>query len=165
MEFYNIKKESSNNYIFFNKKNVEYQVIIKKSGIIYKDNDNNLKNILELVLNCDINTASKDYKTIKTLAKIFDEISDTSDAIFMQIHNQPENISNNKIKRRGLSRIKLWSRALNYYFENYILFTNLLLNPNKNSDLFGIFIKKDSVYYNQFVTNFYRFCYLKMYSK
>lgn len=163
MDSYSITKEGRNKYVFLTDDDVEYQLVIKPSGIIYKDLMGLSKNVIELALNCDINTASKDYKTVKTLAKFYKEISSKCDAIYMQIHNQPENINNGKIERRGLLRVKLWNRSISRYFDNYILLTNLVLNPNKNSDILSILIKKDSIHFKQFVTNFYRFCYFKMY--
>lgn len=163
MNSYSINKEGRNKYVFVTDDNVEYQLVIKSSGIKYKDSKGVNKNVIELALNCDINTASKDYKTVKTLAKFYAGVSSMYDAIYMQIHNQPESLNNGKIERRGLSRVKLWNRSISRYYGNYLLLTNLVLSPNKNSDILSILIKKDSLYFKQFVTNFYRFCYSKMY--
>ena len=160
---YKIIKEGKNSYTFFTQNNIEYQMVVKPSGMTYTTNEGVLKNVLEISLNCDINTANKDYKTAKTIARFCSEISNKYEAVFVQTHNQPERISKNRVARRGATRIKLWSRLISKYFNEYILFTNLMLYPNKNSDILCVVIKKDSQYYKQFVTNFYRFCYSKMY--
>lgn len=163
MKGYEIISEGEGMYVFVTENNIEYQLVIKSSGIVYEDLEGKSNDVIELALNCDINTASKDYRTIKTLINFYEEVSRKYDAIYMQIHNQPETISDNKIQRRGLSRIKLWNRTVSNHFENHIMLTNLVLNPNKSSDVLSIIIKKDSIFYKQFVTNFYRFCYFKMY--
>jgi|GEM_PF-5485056 len=162
MKGYEIIKESEGTYIFVTDNNIEYQLETKSSGIIYKDFNGEYKDIMEIALNCDINTASKDYKTTITLANFFGGLSSSHDAIYLQIHNQPEHLSENKIQRRGLSRLKLWNREISKYFKNHIMLNNLALSPNKNSDILSIILKKDSIYYKQFVINFYRFCYSKM---
>ena len=64
--YYRIIKEGTNKYVFTTKENIEYQLVVRPSGIIYKSIKGEDKNVLELALNCDTNTASKDYKTIKT---------------------------------------------------------------------------------------------------
>tara|TARA_B110001452_G_C15236791_1_gene428226 strand:+ start:967 stop:1470 length:504 start_codon:yes stop_codon:yes gene_type:complete len=163
LEYYEIIKEGTNKYVFTTKENIEYQLVIRPSGITYKSIKGEDKNVLELALNCDTNTASKDYKTIKTLAAFCTEMSLKYDAIYIQIHNQPEVVNNNKTERRGLSRIKLWNRVISKYFNDYILLTNLVLSPNSNSDILSIVIKKDSTHFKDYVTNFYRFCHHKMY--
>lgn len=163
LEFYNITKEGSNKYVFTTKENIEYQLVIRPSGIIYKSGKGEDKNVLELALNCDTNTASKDYKTIKTLAAFCTQMTLKYDAIYMQIHNQPQIINNDRTERRGLSIIKLWNRIIGKYFNDYILLTNLLLSPNRNSDILTIVIKKDSSCFKNYVTSFYRFCHNKMY--
>jgi len=161
--YYRIIREGTNKYVFTTKENIEYQLVIRPSGMTYKCIKGGNKNVLELVLNCDTNTASKDYKTIKTLVVFCREISLKYDAIYIQIHNQPEVVNNNKTERRGLSRIKLWNRVISKYFSDYILLTNLVLSPNSNSDILSIVIKKKSTYFKDYVTSFYRFCHNKMY--
>ena len=163
IEHYEIKKEGKNKYVFFTSSNIEYQLVVKPSGIVFEDIDGFNINILELALNCDINTAIKDYKTIKTLVVFCVKISCKHDAVYMQIHNQPEKINNNKIERRGISRIKLWNRVIEKYFSNYIFLNNLILSPEKKSDILTLVLKKDSLYYKECITSFYRFCYKKMY--
>lgn len=162
-DYYKIIKQGTNKYVFTTKDDIEYQLVVRPSGIRYKDISRENKNILELALNCDTNTASKDYKTFKTLVAFCTEMSLRYDAIYMQIHNQPEVINNNKTERRGLSRIKLWNRLISKYFNDYILLTNLVLSPNSNSDILTIVIKKDSSCFKNYVTSFYRFCHNKMY--
>ena len=39
MNSYNINKEGRNKYVFVTDDNVEYQLVIKPSGIIYKDSN------------------------------------------------------------------------------------------------------------------------------
>ncbi len=163
LDYYKICKEGKNAYVFTTKDDIEYQIVVKTSGMIYKDVNGKTKNILELALNCDTNTARKDYKTVQTLAVFCTEVTSIYDAVYMQIHNQPELINNNKTQRRGLARMKLWNRVITKYFNDYILLTNLVLNPNKNSDYLSIVVKKDSIYFKEYVTNFYRFCHSKMY--
>ena len=165
IDHYKIKKEGTNKYVFTTKDDIEYQLVLRPSGVEYKDISGKNKSILELALNCDTNTARKDYMTIKTLATFCTEVLFKYDAIYIQIHNQPEEINNSKIERRGLTRIKLWNRVISKYFNEYILLTNLVLSPNKNSDVLSIAIKKDSTYYKDCVANFYRFCHIKMYRK
>ncbi len=162
---YEIIEESPNNYVFFNKDNVEYQLMVRPSGIVYQDYHGEDIDVLEVALNCDSNTASKDYKTSKTIAAFCTRMSLKHDAVFLQMHNQPEQINNNKVERRGLSRIKLWSRVISKYFKGYIMFTNLLLDPNKHSDILTIVVRKDSVYFKHIVASFYRFSHTKMYPK
>lgn len=162
---YKIIKEGKNSYIFITDSNVEYQIIVRPSGFGYENLKNKFKNVLEIALNCDGNTADKDYKTAKTIAKFCTEMSCLYDAVFLQMHNQPEIINNNKVQRRGLSRIKLWSRLISKYFKDCILLTNLALDPNKKNDILCIVIKKDTIYFKQLVKNFYRFCHSKMHKK
>ncbi|MGQ8868503.1 hypothetical protein [Myroides sp. TSA_177.3] len=163
MKGYEIVKEGEGTYIFVTDNNIEYQLETKRSGIVYEDFQGECKDIIELALNCDINTASKDYKTTLTLANFFEGLASSHDAIYLQIHNQPEHLYEDKVQRRGLSRLKLWNREISKFFKNHIMLNNLVLNPNKSSDILSIIIKKDSIYYNQFVIKFYRFCYFKMY--
>ena len=163
LDSYHIIKEGKNKYVFITKDMIEYQLVLKPSGIVIETASGTLKNVIELALNCDINTAQKDYRTLKTIARFCTEITSRCDAVYMQIHNQPESVNNNKIERRGLSRIKLWNRMISKHFSDYIFLNNLSLDPNKNSDILTIVIKKESVYFKDFVSNFYRFCYHKMY--
>lgn len=163
LDHYEIKKEGKNKYVFYNKENVEYQLVVKASGLQYQNEEGSCKNVLEIALNCDTNTANKDYLTVKTLAAFCTQVTKHYDAVYMQIHNQPELINNNKIERRGISRIRLWNRVVSKYFNDYIMLTNLVLAPNSNSDLLSVVVKKDSIYFKKVVANFYRFCYRKMY--
>jgi len=164
-EYYSINEEGRNKYIFFTKKKIEYQMVVNPSKIEFLDSDGKVQYIPDLALNCDVNVVDKDYKTSKTIAFFCTELSKKNEGLLMQIHNQPEELENNKTHRRGLLRIKLWSRLIQRYFKNYIMLTNQVLDPHKNSDIFCIVVKKNSPYFNQIVTNFYRFCYTKMYLK
>lgn len=165
IESYPITQDSPNSYIFFNKNNVEYQIVIKPSGITYENENGEKKDILNFALNCDTNIANKDYNTAKTIAHFCSQFSEKDEALFLQTHNQPEVLENDKIQRRGMTRIKLWGRLISKYFNDYILLTNLVLSPNKHSDIFCLVVKKDSAHFKQIVTNFYRFCYYRMYKK
>jgi len=161
---YKIIKEGTNKYVFFTKEGIEYQLVIKPSGMVFEDDTGNQKNIIELALNCDTNTASKDYRTVKTLVRFSFEIAARCDVVYMQIHNQPEWINNERQERRGVSRVKLWNRLITKNFSDYIMLTNLSLDPNKKNDILSIVIKKDSNYFKEYVKNFYRFCHSKMYA-
>lgn len=155
---YQIIKNRPDSYGFITRENIEYELVIKPSGIAYLNKEGKQKNVIELALNCDFNSANKDYKTVKTIIFFCKELSQRLDAVYIQMHNQPELI-NNKTKRRGLSRIKLWSRIINKHFKEYVFLTNQILDPHKDRDILCIAIKKDSIYYKQIVTNFYRFRY------
>lgn len=162
---YNVIEEEKNYYIFTTDKNVEYQLVLKESGIKYKEEGGKIVEISELCLNCDINTAAKDYKTNKTLAKFYAKIAEAQEAIYIQIHNQPESLKDSKVCRRGLIRAKLWNRILTQNFDEYLYLNNMYLAPNPNSDIFSIIIKKESLYFKQIIKEFYRFCYDKMYKQ
>lgn len=162
-ERYIIKRENENSYIFTTESKIEYQMIIKYSEITYKDIQNNVINVPDLALNCDLNTVIKDYKTSRTIAFFCSKLTLNYEALLLQIHNQPEKLENNKIERRGVLRIKLWNRVINRYFKDFVMFTNQILDPHPESDIFCIVLKKDSSHYNEVLSNFYSFCHSKMY--
>ena len=162
-EYYNVIKNvsTSNRYVFNTKGNTEYELILSPSGITYATNNGERKNIVEFAINCELSRVNRDTKTLKTIIKFCSELSEFSEAIYFRTHNQPESDT----QRRGQIRLKLWSRIINQYFSDYVLLTNLVLVPNKDSDILCLVVKKDSIYYNQLVTNFYRFCDLQMYKR
>ena len=155
---YNIEKEGKNKYIFFTGKGIEYQIVVKNSGII------TTKSILEIDLNCDINTAVKDYKTLRTIVEFGKQVSEFRDAFFIQIHNQSEIVLEDKVKRRGKTRLQLWNRIIEQNFQDFILLNNLVLNPNEKSDILSLALRKNTPMFKEYVTDFYRFCHKKMYN-
>ena len=43
LEYYDIIKQGTNKYVFTTKENIEYQLVIRPSGIIYKSNKGQMR--------------------------------------------------------------------------------------------------------------------------
>lgn len=159
--YYKITKTESNKYTFTTDKKIRYYLIVKPSGITYKNASGSVKNILELSLvYSESQSPKKDSKTIKTLIMFMEHFLEHCDVVYFQTHNQLE--FNNRIeKKRGVSRIKLWFRIANRYFKDHIILTNLGLNHKDKDDIPSLLIREDFKYFKQIVTNFYRFNYIE----
>lgn len=156
---YQIKKKNVYKYTFQTNEGVTYQFSFKRSGIDFSNCSLNKKNILELTLKCSSICPKKDYRTLKTIIHFVREFLIEYDAFYLQTHNQLEQKNNrNKQRRRGFSRLKLWMRISDRYFEECDFIINPLLNDSYVKDIPCLAIKKDAKNYREIVTSFHNYC-------
>ncbi|SIS47962.1 hypothetical protein SAMN05421766_102195 [Zobellia uliginosa] len=156
-ETYRIKKKKDYKYVFQTNEGVIYEFSFNRSGIHYNSCSTN-KNILELTLKCSSVCPKKDYRTLTTIVHFVKEFLIEYDAFYLQTHNQIEHKNTRTKKRRGFSRLKLWTRISNRYFEQCDFLMSPNLNDSYTQDIPCLLIKKEAKHYRQIVSNFHKYC-------